>query len=354
MKQGYALSLAVVGVVASAAVFALNSVNSGSTQLYTALTSQDQEFMKYVSEYGKSYGTKEEYEFRSEQFKNNLGAIMMHNSMNGNTYQLGLNEFADMTPQEFSRRLGYKSTPKSLRQEIAEFEPLVEGQYVDWREHNAVNAVKNQGSCGSCWAFSTIGALEGAHAVQNGQLLDLSEQQLVDCSKENENAGCNGGLMADAFEHLKKIGSVLQKDYPYTARDGTCQETKKQGQVKVKSYKHIPSGDQNALAAAILTRPVSVAIEADKMVFQFYKGGILDGVECGQQLDHGVAVVGFGVDESLGKEYFIVRNSWGASWGEKGYVRVAKNDSISGGVCGIALDAVYPDDVKDDDKSTLA
>ena len=341
MRQGYAISLAVVGVAACVAVFAVNSLGQ-PTALYQAFTEQDTQFMKYVSEFGKSYGTKEEFEFRSQQFKDNLGAILMHNSMNGVTYQLGLNEFADYTPEEFKRLLGYKAAPRGLRQ-VMEVTDVQAATYVDWREQGAVNAVKNQGSCGSCWAFSTIGALEGAHAVQNGKLHNLSEQQLVDCSKENENAGCNGGLMDDAFEHLKTQASVAQTDYPYTAKDGACYETSKKGLVKVISFTDVPEGDQDALAAAVSRQPVSVAIEADRLAFQFYKGGILDGTACGQNLDHGVTAVGFGVEN--GKEYFIVRNSWGASWGESGYIRIAKNNSIEGGVCGIALSASYPDTV---------
>ena len=346
MRQGYALSLAVVGVVASAAVFAVNTISKPATALYTAFTAQDQEFMKYVSEFGKSYGTKEEFEFRSAQFKNNIGAIMMHNSMNGVTYQLGLNEFADYTQEEFKNLLGVKPQPRMLRQEVEIVDEEVVGEdlYVDWREHNAVNAVKNQGSCGSCWAFSTIGALEGAVAIQTGKLLNLSEQQLVDCSKENQNAGCNGGWMDDAFTHLQTKPSVQQTGYPYTGRNGVCYEDKQTGEVYVVTFTDIPEGDQDALAQAVHKQPVSVAIEADRLAFQFYSSGILDGTACGSSLDHGVTAVGFGVEN--GKEYFIVRNSWGASWGEKGYVRIAKNSSVQGGVCGIALAASYPSSVR--------
>ena len=149
--------------------------------------------------------------------------------------------------------------------------------------------------------------------------------------------------MDDAFEHLKTHASIAQSDYPYTGRDGVCSETSKKGLVTVKSFTDVPEGDQDALAAAVSKQPVSVAIEADRLAFQFYKGGILDGTACGQNLDHGVVAVGFGVES--GKEYFIVRNSWGASWGEQGYIRIAKNNSVQGGVCGIALAASYPDKV---------
>ena len=344
MRQGYAISLAVVGVVACAAVFAVNNLGR-TTALYQAFTQEDAQFMKYVSEFGKSYGTKEEFEFRSQQFKDNFGTIMSHNSMNGNTYQLAINEFADYTPEEFKRLLGFKAPARRLRQAVEVTDEPVTATHseIDWRAKGGVNAVKNQGSCGSCWAFSTIGALEGAFFAETGKLLNLSEQQLVDCSKENENAGCNGGLMDDAFEHLKTKGSVLQTDYPYTGRDNVCYEDKKTGQVKVVEFHDIKEGDQDELAEALQKQPVSVAIEADRLAFQFYSKGILDGTACGQNLDHGVTAVGYGKEN--GKEYFIVRNSWGASWGEAGYIRIAKNDSVKGGVCGIALSASYPSKV---------
>lgn len=335
MRKGYAISLAVVGVVACVAVFAVNTLTMKPTALYQAFTAEDTEFMKYVSEYGKSYGTKEEYEFRSQQFKQNLIAISMHNQQNDVTYQLGLNHFADWTQQEYKALLGYKPLKKGIN--AVEILDDSKAQPIDWRQEGAVNAVKNQGSCGSCWAFSTVAAVEGAYAIQFKELLSLSEQQLVDCSKENENNGCNGGLMDDAFEHLKKNALETEADYPYVGRDQTCKETAAKGKVKVTSYKDVPEGDQDQLVAALQKGPVSVAIEADKLAFQFYKGGILDGTACGQELDHGVAAVGYG--EENGKGYFIVRNSWGASWGEQGYIRIAKNDSIKGGVCGIALSA---------------
>jgi C1A family cysteine protease len=147
-----------------------------------------------------------------------------------------------------------------------------------------------------------------------------------------------------AFEYLKTSALETEADYPYLGRDSTCKYDASKGKVSVKSYTDVAEGDQDQLAAALQTQPVSVAIEADKVPFQFYKGGILDSTACGQNLDHGVAAVGYGTEN--GKAYFIVRNSWGASWGEKGYVRIAKNDSVKGGVCGIALSASYPTVVK--------
>lgn len=344
MRKGYAISLAVVGVVATVATFAVNTLSSKPTALYQAFTAEDNQFMKYVSEYGKSYGTKEEYEFRNQQFKQNLIAISMHNQQNDVTYQLGLNHFADWTVQEYKSLLGYKANKKSVEKVRILSEENGKPAPVDWREKGAVNAVKDQGRCGSCWAFSTMGAVEGRYAASTGTLLNLSEQQLVDCSHENENNGCNGGLMDDAFTYLETSAAEAQTSYPYVGRDQTCKYEASKGLVKVTGFHDVPEGDQDQLALALQTGPVSVAIEADKMAFQFYKGGILDGTSCGSDLDHGVTAVGYG--EENGKGYFIVRNSWGPSWGEKGYIKIAKNDSVKGGVCGIALAASYPDVVK--------
>lgn len=261
----------------------------------------------------------------------------MSNSQNDVTYQLGLNHFADWTEAEYKSLLGYKSQRVGINK--VEVLDASNATPVDWRTKGAVNGVKNQASCGSCWAFSAVAALEGAYAAQHGQLLNLSEQQLVDCSHEGENAGCNGGMMDDAFTYYKTSGAESETSYPYVGRDQTCKYDASKGLVKVVSYTDVPESDQDQLVAALQKAPVSVAIQADKLAFQFYKGGILDGTACGQELDHGVTAVGYG--EEKGKGYFIVRNSWGASWGEKGYIKIAKNDSIKGGVCGIALNASY-------------
>lgn len=149
--------------------------------------------------------------------------------------------------------------------------------------------------------------------------------------------------MQDAFTHFKTHGSVLQTEYPYTGRDGKCTETSKKGQVKVQSFTNVREGDQDDLVKAVLRQPVAVSVAAGSRAFEFYKGGIIDGKACGNDLDHGVVAVGFGQEN--GKEYFIIRNSWSASWGEEGYVRIAKNNSIRGGVCGVALDASYPNKI---------
>eukprot|EP00931_Biecheleriopsis_adriatica_P046238 TRINITY_DN2653_c0_g1_i1.p1 TRINITY_DN2653_c0_g1~~TRINITY_DN2653_c0_g1_i1.p1 ORF type:complete len:291 (-),score=74.14 TRINITY_DN2653_c0_g1_i1:795-1586(-) len=212
---------------------------------------------------------------------------------------------------------------------------------VDWVAKGAVTDPKNQGQCGSCWAFSTTGALEGAWQIATGKLVALSEQQLVDCAK-NGNQGCNGGSMDLAFEYLEKNAVCTEESYNYTARQGTtCHETSCTVGIpkgSVTGFKDVPIKDTNALMEAVAQQPVSVAIEADQMAFQMYHDGILK-KECGAKLDHGVLIVGYGTED--GVDYWKVKNSWGASWGENGYIRIQRG-LPEDGECGIKDQPSYP------------
>jgi C1A family cysteine protease len=206
---------------------------------------------------------------------------------------------------------------------------------VDWVAKGAVTGVKDQGQCGSCWSFSTTGAIEGAYFIKYGKLYSLSEQELVDC--DTVDSGCNGGLMDNAFTYVQKYGITTESSYPYTAVQGTCKSTTPvippgvvKGFVDV-----LPSGDENALAAAVAQQPVSVAIQANQLAFQFYSSGILTGT-CGKRLDHGVLAVGYGTDGTT--PYWRVKNSWGTGWGEGGYIRIQRGADK----CGIADAASYP------------
>ena len=341
MRKGFA-SIAVVGGAACIAVYALTQ-QPQSSSLYTALSADEMEFLKFVSLHGKSYGTKEEFEFRSQIFKTTLAKLQSENSRNENTFRLALNKFADWTPSELKRMLSYR--PLGGSKKFAAIENVSLPTSVDWRDKNAVNVVRDQGQCGSCWAFSAVGAMESRsyiRGIDKMGLLQLSEQQLVDCAGGSYgNEGCNGGDMGAAFDYAKDYAMMNRTDYPYTAQDGTCAyDGNKVTKVKPSDKTYVTPNSAVALKTAIADGPVSVAIEADTFVFQFYSGGILNSAACGTNLDHGVVAIGYGVDQTKG-EYYIVRNSWGASWGLRGYINIAIKDGQ--GICGIQMEPVYPD-----------
>jgi len=207
---------------------------------------------------------------------------------------------------------------------------------VDWRSKGAVTPVKNQQQCGSCWAFSSTGAIEGAWFVKSGKLVSVSEQQLVDCSRSFGNMGCGGGWMDNAFKYvISNKGLCTEEDYPYTAKDTTCHTCT--SAVTVSSYVDVPANNLDALAAAVSAQPVAVAISVNA-AFQSYKSGVFDAT-CGTVLNHGVLAVGYGTE---GKDFWIVKNSWGQSWGENGYIRMVKSAGTGSGQCGIAMVASYP------------
>ncbi|KAL2926204.1 putative cysteine protease RD21B [Bienertia sinuspersici] len=307
-------------------------------------------YESWLVQHRKNYNALGEKEKRFEIFKDNLKFIDNHNSDDSQTYKLGLNKFADLTNDEFkSVYLGKKKSSmlsstktkvKSDRYLFKEGDELPKS--VDWREKGAVPEVKDQGQCGSCWAFSTIAAVEGINQIVTGDLLSLSEQELVDCDT-SYNSGCDGGLMDYAFEFIINNGGIdTESDYPYKARDGTCDQYRKNAKVvTIDGYEDVPENDEKALQKAVAHQPVSVAIEAGGSSFQFYQSGVFTG-SCGADLDHGVAAVGYGTDEN-GKDFWIVRNSWGAEWGENGYIRMERNvKNLKTGKCGIAVEASYP------------
>ena len=298
-----------------------------------------------MQEHGKAYDSAE-YARRLVTFTSNVERINAYNAEH-DTHWLGLNQFSDLSTEEFKAMTGLRgvSDSPSLASEGFKYADSVADGAVDWREKGAVTDVKNQGQCGSCWSFSTTGAVEGVNAIASGKLVSLSEQQLVSCDHAHD-MGCNGGLMDFAFQYImNNKGLDSEKDYPYTSgtgSSGTCKKDKEAKHVStIDGFEDVPANDEDALKKALTGQPVSVALNGGAFVFQHYSGGIMsDAAGCGTQLDHGVLAVGYGTEG--GKGYWIVKNSWGGSWGEQGYIRLANGISQPQGMCGILEKASYP------------
>jgi KDEL-tailed cysteine endopeptidase len=261
-----------------------------------------------------------------------------------------MNSLADLSSDEYKNLyLGLAVNPEKLLSKSAtpfRYADVPEESLpksIDWRAKGAVAEVKNQQQCGSCWAFSTTGSIEGINAIFTGQLISLSEQELVDCDTAGDNQGCNGGLMDSAFEFVISNGGLdTEEDYPYTGTDGRCIRAKKGLHVvSIDGYEDVPAKSMIALKKAVAHQPVSVAIEADQRSFQLYAGGVYNDTKCGTALDHGVLAVGYGVEH--GQYYWIVKNSWGPDWGDKGYIKMAMGSQFGpSGICGIQTMASYP------------
>lgn len=297
-------------------------------------------FTAFMKQYNKAY-SHSEFSGRFNQFKANVETIRLHNTLSNESYTMGINEFADLSFEEFkAKHYGYNQINRDYDRKLNEVvleAPTADA--VDWRTKGAVTPIKDQGQCGSCWAFSTTGSIEGAWVLAGHSLTSLSEQQLVDCSTAYGNQGCDGGLMDSAFKYVIANGGLCtEASYPYKAEDGICQKTCSKV-VTIKSYTDVARNSEAGLLAAAALKPVSVAIEADQTGFQFYSSGIFTAA-CGTNLDHGVLVVGY--DTTASTPYWIVKNSWGTSWGEQGYIRIAKGKQQPYGLCGIAMEASYP------------
>lgn len=302
------------------------------------------EFTIFQERFEKQYSSLEELESRFSIFRKNFIEIQYHNSIIGQNFTMGVNQFTDLTPEEFKEKYitglpkvevgsyGCKSFAN-----IAASAP----SSIDWRTKGAVTSVKDQGQCGSCWTFSATGAVEGAWAIAKGQLIDLSEQELVDCATgiNYGSHGCNGGQMEGAFKYIISNGQCSLSSYPYKAVDGNCQKCS--AVAHITSCSDVKPNDQLSLKAAVANQPVAIAIEADTRYFQSYSSGILTSSSCGTTLDHGVLIVGYG--EENGIKYWLVKNSWSSSWGDKGYVKIARSESTNDpGICGIAMDPSFP------------
>ncbi|CAD6338566.1 unnamed protein product [Miscanthus lutarioriparius] len=289
---------------------------------------------------------------RLEVFRDNLRYIDAHNAEADaglHTFRLGLTPFADLTLEEFrARALGFRNSTNKRRVASNRYLPHDDddlADVVDWRLRGAVTGVKNQQKCDACrwvagcWAFSAVAAMEGINKIATGDLVSLSEQELIDC--DTQDSGCNGGQMDNAFQFVINNGSIdTEADYPFIGTDMACDAIReKRKVVSIDSYENVPANNEKALQKAVANQPVSVAIDAGGLAFQLYSSSIFSGI-CGLKLDHGVTAVGYGSEN--GEDFWIVKNSWGPEWGEGGYIRMARNVLLPMGKCGIAMDASYP------------
>merc|ERR1711934_3246 len=317
-KQNKQMKFAIAALLGSASATILNQY----------VIDAERAWFDHIDENSLSYGTKEEYEFRKSIFKTTYAEVQAHNSLNM-SHKLTTNFMSTWTKEERKRLNGYQASDRVKAPVMLDESNLGDGK--NWVDDGAVTKVKNQGQCGSCWSFSTTGSMEGAHFLTSGNLVSLSEQQLVDCDRKHDN-GCNGGLMDYAFEYTKTNPLQTEDSYPYEAKRKTCTYEKSEGVVSASDY-HDVANSEAQLKAAINKTPVSVAIVADQSSFQLYHGGVITH-GCGTRLDHGVLAVGWGTLDD--EEYILVKNSWGPSWGDHGYVRIAPNQ------CGITHAASYP------------
>jgi KDEL-tailed cysteine endopeptidase len=332
-------TVAIAGAVATFAVLNSESAPAHQNFLATPIEDAEREFINFIATHHRSYGTKEEYNYRLSLFAETYKNILEHNSQKAETlgYTKGINFMSDLTAAEFNMRKGAKVSTDVNMTELPITQTTAANGGFDWRNAGAVGYPKDQGQCGSCWAFSTTGAVEGLYKIKQGILPGLSEQQLVDCS--NQNLGCNGGWPERAMQYYLSSGAVQGGDYGYEARQGSCRYDPNRAVLYLhgNGYNAVASNNQNAMVGAVNGQPVSVLIEADQNVFQSYRGGIINDPACGTNLDHAVLLIGYG------DGYWILKNSWGTGWGESGFFNIAMGQSWSAsGVCGVLASGKVP------------
>jgi C1A family cysteine protease len=325
------------------ALLALLAASAASAEL--SREKVEELFFEHIQKFDVAIKDGTDFVKRLETFIDNLKYIEEHNANEKKTFTMGMGPFTHLSHDEWKKQMNFKLARPNLRSkgEFYHGEPSNMKDTptsVDWVSKGAVTAVKNQGQCGSCWSFSTTGSMEGAYFIKNGKMpssTGFSEQNLVSC--DTVDSACNGGLMDNAFKWIKTNGGLAtEADYPYVSGNGnvpTCNSGIKTVSLSP-SYTDVQEGSVSAMMSAVAKQPVSIAIQANQRAFQHYTGGVLTS-GCGQRLDHGVLNTGYGTED--GTDYWNVKNSWGPSWGDKGYIKILRDDSNQ---CGVLSAASYP------------
>ncbi|ENN74854.1 hypothetical protein HUJ04_003094 [Dendroctonus ponderosae] len=311
---------------------------------FASLSQDSEKWLKFKNQHNKVYETVYEEKLRFAIFQENVQIIEEQNRLyeaGEATYRMAVNKFTDLSREEYLSILKHQSSSRpQLKAKI--HRPSLEKpdlpNATDWRNEGAVTRVKDQGSCGSCWAFSVTGTLESFDYLRHKEkgLVEFSEQQLLDCDLVND--ACNGGEEAPAMEYFVNYGIEREDAYPYVGARGTCQYNESAVYAKLENYIQIEPGDEETLLTVVgFLGPTSVALEASGLAF--YSQGIYTSSQCSQTTtNHAVLAVGYDVDEETGLDYWIIKNSWGADWGEDGYFRIRRGENE----CAIAMDSVYP------------
>ncbi|XP_021071348.1 LOW QUALITY PROTEIN: cathepsin Q-like [Mus pahari] len=330
MTPAFFLVILCLGVVSSASAIDL---------------SLDFEWKEWMKKYEKSYSLEEEV-LKRAVWEENVKRIKLHNRENAlgkNSYTMEINDFADMTDEEFKEvvmgvTLPVDNTRKSLWKRALDALP----KFVDWRNEGYVTRVRNQRKCNSCWAFPVTGAIEGQMFKKTGKLIPLSVQNLVDCSKPQGNRGCRWGNTYNAFQYVLHNGGLeAQATYPYEGKEGPCRYNPKNSAANITGFVALPESEDVLMDAVATKGPIAAGLHVVSSSFRFYQGGIYHEPNCTSSVNHAVLVIGYGSEgnETYSNNYWLIKNSWGRKWGLGGYMKIAKDRNNH---CAIASLAQYP------------